>query len=223
MDLGDIIAASAGAFGGAVNAYSSSKANAAAEAAAQKQMDFQERMSSTAYQRAMQDMQKAGLNPMLAFSQGGASSPAGAMPDIKSEKWGDAATQGVSSALEARRLRKDIDVADAQVNSARAKTVLDLTSAKQVGLQTKQQAMTNQKTEAALDGDTAFGKAYSGIGNALDHSLRQLFGAAPGHSAQSYESNVNKKIETIGGIPDAAKAGLRKTYKTKPTRNISGE
>lgn len=38
---------------------------------------FQKEMSSTAYQRARSDLLEAGLNPYLAYSQGGASTPAG--------------------------------------------------------------------------------------------------------------------------------------------------
>lgn len=53
------------------------EANAFNAREAQKNRDFQREMSNTAYQRAMEDMMKAGLNPILAGSLGGASTPSG--------------------------------------------------------------------------------------------------------------------------------------------------
>lgn len=59
------------------NAQEAEKARQFSASEAQKNRDWQEYMSSSAWQRTVTDLQKSGLNPILAFQQGSATTPSG--------------------------------------------------------------------------------------------------------------------------------------------------
>lgn len=69
----------------------------------QRQMDFAERMSSTAHQREVADLRAAGLNPILSANTG-ASSPSGSGMEIPD--FGKTAQEGMSTALQAKDIHQ---------------------------------------------------------------------------------------------------------------------
>lgn len=120
--IGPTIGAVGGLVGGLIDQSGAHSANRATLQAAREQIAFQERMSNTAVQRRVQDLIKAGLNPMLAY-KGEASTPTGAAPTFENENAG--LGRGVASAAASAMAIKQIQAQNRLTDAQARKTEVE--------------------------------------------------------------------------------------------------
>lgn len=197
------------------------EANAANKKMSQEQMRFQERMSNSSWQRGVADMKAAGINPMLAVSQGGASAPQGTSaqsqsttPDISSH-----IQRGVGSAKELLSFKAALANTQQQTD----------TSASQENLLNKQSQLAEiNSANAAIDAkikQVALEKAGIDLKYANDpyiQFLRKL--DATTQSASNFISTAKSAISPFSAISKkASEKGQEFTHRTDHYHPQTGE
>jgi hypothetical protein len=176
---------------------------------AEKNREFQEEMSNTAYQRAVKDLNAAGLSPMLAYSKGGASTPSGSTADTV--KFGETGQRTASS-----------DLSKAQVDVAKSQEQVNIQTAKQVAAQAAKTALEVEQMPTRFYYDLANigsqinqSTAQAGQTSALESLTRQ--GKAPAPDTNIVR-NIKDAVNYGGGAFSDAKSALdniiSRTYKS---------
>lgn len=173
---------------------------------AQINRDFQERMSNTAYQRAMADMRQAGLNPILAYQKGGASQPSGSAATTTALNLEDSGNKAISTAMSAKRLNAEVANMEAtNENLKRTNDLIHAQTAREMSQTTLNETQVrNVEAETRIRQQNLSGAEKEAMKADLEKQNLNTFVGQWGHRVGSFFSSISpavgtaKNLSTIG-------------------------
>lgn len=180
-----LIGAGGSLLSGLIGSKGAKDQNVANALEAQKNRDFQERMSNTAHTRNITDLKNAGLNPILSATKGGASSPGGAQANMVNQL-----EPLASSAKDSMMIASQLNLQKAQADKIKKET----------------QVMSAKGTIEGTK-DKYLLKAISTLENLFSDTFTPSASSAKAVQAQQSKSNKTK--------PQSVKNWLIDTYENK--------
>ena len=215
MVWGAIGSIGAAAIGAGASIYGASQQAAATKKAVREANEFTQKMMQSRYQWTMADMRAAGLNPMLAYQQGGGgigASPTYQPPNIFAGA-GDEMQRGIQSAIaqyraeaEVEKIDKELDAMDAQIANTREDTKLknehrNVASAEWMLKAVQQklagsQVLVNNAQALKLREDTIMQQLNQRIAQEME-AIRRAEANKAGHRADIYKGLSGKILTWI--------------------------
>jgi len=183
--------------------------NQQAKEQARTQMGFQRDMSNTAYERAMADMKRSGLNPILAAKIGGASTPPGAMANIQ-----DPLTPAVQTGLQASKTESDVALNKSKEALTRVQENLQsnlIPGSEALAVLTKNAAELLQSVDNILDKNLP---GYEEMLNSASDAFADVFSSVP--DANKFVGDLVSRLKKKGMSESVIKSALKGVLKSVP-------